>query len=39
MNTLFEEESIAKKEMRDFQPVIQTVYMKMHQVDATTDFE
>jgi len=25
--------------MHDFQPVIQTIYMKMHQVDVTTDSE
>jgi hypothetical protein len=37
MNTLFEAQSIAKKELRDFRPVIQAVYMKMHQFDATTD--
>jgi hypothetical protein len=28
-------QSIAKKKLRDFHPVIQTFYMQMHQVDAT----
>jgi hypothetical protein len=39
LNTLFEAHSIAKKELCDFRPIIQTSYMKMHQVDATADFE
>jgi hypothetical protein len=39
LNALFEVQSVAKKELRDFRPVIQTVYMQMHQVDATTDSE
>jgi hypothetical protein len=39
LNTLFEAQSVAKKELHDFRPVIQTTYMKMHQVDATTDSE
>jgi hypothetical protein len=39
MNALFEAQSIEKKELRDFRPVIQVVYMKMHQFDATTDSE
>jgi hypothetical protein len=39
LNALFEAQSIAKKELHDFRPVIQTVYMQMHQVDATTDSE
>jgi hypothetical protein len=36
---LYEAQSVAKKELHDFQPVIQTTYMKMHQFDATSDFE
>jgi hypothetical protein len=39
LNALFEAQSVAKKELCDFRPVIQTVYMQMHQVDATTDSE
>jgi peptidoglycan hydrolase CwlO-like protein len=39
LNALFEAQSVAKKELHDFRPVIQTVYMKMHQVDATIDSE
>jgi hypothetical protein len=34
---MFEAQSVAKKELREFQPIIQTVYMHMHQVDATSD--
>jgi hypothetical protein len=33
---LFEAQSVAKKELRNFRPVIQTLYMHMDQVDATT---
>jgi hypothetical protein len=36
LNALFEAQSIAKKELRDFRLVIQTVYMQMHKVDAIT---
>jgi len=36
LNTLFEEQSIANKEFYDIWPVIQKVYMQMHQFDATT---
>jgi hypothetical protein len=39
LNTLYEAQSVAKKELHDFRPVIQTTYMQMHQVDATTDSE
>jgi hypothetical protein len=39
LNALFKAQSIAKKELRDFQPVIQRMYMQMHQVDATKDSE
>jgi hypothetical protein len=37
LNTLFEAQSVAKKELCEFRPIIQIAYMKMHQVDATTD--
>jgi hypothetical protein len=36
---MLEVQSVAKKELHNFQPVIHTVYMKMHQFDATTDSE
>jgi hypothetical protein len=36
LNALFEVQSIAKKQLREFQPVVQKMYMQMHQVDATT---
>jgi hypothetical protein len=39
LNALFEVKYLAKKELHDFQLVIQTVYMQMHQVDAKTDLE
>jgi hypothetical protein len=39
LNSLYKAQYVAKKELCDFQPVIQIVYMKMHQVDATADFE
>jgi len=39
MNALFEVQFIAKQELHDFWPVIQIVYMQMHQVNATTDSE
>jgi hypothetical protein len=39
LNSLYEAQSVAKKELCDFRPVIQTAYMQMHQVDATTDSE
>jgi hypothetical protein len=37
LSTLFEVKSIAKKELHEFRPIIQIVYMQMHQVDATVD--
>jgi hypothetical protein len=39
LNTLFEAQSVAKKELRDLWYVIQTVYMKMHQFDVIEDSE
>jgi hypothetical protein len=30
LNALFEAQSIAKKELHEFRPIIQTVYMQMH---------
>jgi hypothetical protein len=39
LNALFKAQSIAKKELRDLQLVIQIVYMHMHRVYATTYFE
>jgi hypothetical protein len=39
LNALFEVQSIAKKELHDFCLIIQTDYMKMHQVNATIDSE
>jgi len=30
LNTLFEVQSLAKKELREFQPIIHTIYMQMH---------
>jgi hypothetical protein len=39
LNTLFEAQSVAKKELHEFRPVVQTMYMQIHQVDATTDSE
>jgi hypothetical protein len=39
LNALIEAQYVAKKELCDFQPVIQIVYMHMHQVYATTDSE
>jgi hypothetical protein len=39
LNTLYEAQSIANKELCDIQPIIQTTYMQMHQVDATKDSE
>jgi hypothetical protein len=37
LNALFEEKSIAKKKLHEFHPIIQTVHMQMHQVDAKID--
>jgi hypothetical protein len=39
MNTLFEVQCVAKKELHEFSPVSQIVYIQMHQVDATTNSE
>jgi hypothetical protein len=39
MNALFEAQLVAKKELHEFRPVVQIVYMKMHQVDAIADLE
>jgi cysteinyl-tRNA synthetase len=39
LNALFEAQSVAKKELHEFRPVVQTTYMQMHQVDATVDSE
>jgi hypothetical protein len=39
LNALFEAQSIAKKELCEFRPVIQKIYIQIHQVDATTDSE
>jgi len=39
LNTLYEAQSVAKKALHDFWPVIQTNYAQIHQVDATTDSE
>jgi septation ring formation regulator EzrA len=36
---LFEAQSIAKKELCKFRPIVQIMYIKMHQVDATNDYE
>jgi hypothetical protein len=36
---LFEAQSVTKKELREFRLVFHTMYMQMHQVDATTDSE
>jgi hypothetical protein len=37
LNILFEAQSIEKKELHNFHLIIQTVYMQIHQVNATTD--
>jgi hypothetical protein len=37
LNALFEAQSVAKKELWEFQPIIQTTYLQMHQVDATSN--
>jgi hypothetical protein len=37
LNSLYEAQSIAKKEMHEFQSVIQIAYMQMHQVDTIAD--
>jgi hypothetical protein len=39
LNALFEAQSIENKELHNFRPDIQIVYMQMHQVDAIADFE
>jgi hypothetical protein len=39
LNALFEAQFITNKELCDFCPIIQIVYMKMHQVDEKIDYE
>jgi hypothetical protein len=39
LNALFEAQLVDKKELHEFRPIIQTMYIDMHQVDATTDSE
>jgi hypothetical protein len=39
LNALYEAQSVAKRELREFRPVVQKSYLQMHQVDATTDSE
>jgi hypothetical protein len=36
LNTLYEAQSVAKKELHEFRPIIQSAYMQMHQFDAST---
>jgi hypothetical protein len=39
LNSLFEAQFLAKQELHDFRTIIQTVYMQMHQIDATRNSE
>jgi hypothetical protein len=39
LNALFEAQTVAKKELRAFQPVVQTAYLQMHQVETLVDEE
>jgi len=39
LNALFEAQSIAKKDLRDFRPIIHSIYMHMNNVDAKIDYE
>jgi hypothetical protein len=39
LKDLFEAQSVAKKELCNFRSVIRIVYMQMHQINATIDYE
>jgi len=37
LNALFVAQTIEKRELRAFRPIIQTTYLEMHQVETLTD--
>ena len=37
LKALYEAQTMAKKELREFRPIVQTYYLQMHQVDAIAD--
>jgi hypothetical protein len=39
LNVLYEAQTVAKKELQEFRPVVQTTYLQMHQVDSIADSE
>jgi hypothetical protein len=39
LNALYEAQIVAKKELREFQPIVQTTYVQMHHMDTIADSE